>query len=149
VRSCSVPAGTALFFPILNGEDSSLEESMGNGCSDPVFDGTIAGLRRCTEWSPSAGVTVKAEIDGAPVPHLEKRFRVRSTVFSFTLPDDNWLKKTTGNNYQAGAYFPSAGDGWYLMVKPLNAGKHTIHFYGSCCGGAFTLDVTYHVTVGK
>jgi len=147
VRSCNVPAETALFFPILNGEDSSLEESMGNGCEDPTFDGTIAGLRRCTEWGP--GETLRAEIDGAPVHQLATKYRTRSTVFDFTLPDDNWLKATTGKDYLAGAYFPSAGDGWYLMLSPLHAGNHVIHFYGSCCGGGFTLDVTYNLNVAK
>ena len=148
LRSCTVPAGKALFFPILNGEDSALEESFNNGCSDPIFGSTIVGLSKCAVGGQN-GVSVTAEIDGAPVPHLAERFRVQSPAFGFTLPENNLLKATTGNPYAAGAYFPSAGDGYYLMLSPLNAGNHVIHFHGVGSGGSFTLDITYNLTVAQ
>ena len=148
VRNCTVPAGKALYFPILNTEDSSLEESFNNGCEDPVFGGTIAGLRKCADGGMT-GVSVSAEIDGISIPHLAERSRVQSPVFSFTLPDNNLLKVTTGNPYAAGAYFPSAGDGYYVMLPPLCRGNHTIHFRGVGSGGSFTLDITYYLTVAK
>ncbi|HEX9135463.1 MAG TPA: hypothetical protein VF905_00780 [Nitrospirota bacterium] len=147
VRSCNVPAGTALFFPILNGEDSAVEESFNNGCEDPTFGSTIVGLRKCATGGQD-GSSLSAEIDGAPVPHIAERFRIQSPAFGFTLPDDNLLKATTGNPYLAGAYFASVGDGYYLMLSPLPAGKHVIHFHGVAVNG-FTLDIIYNLMVGK
>lgn len=41
-----------------------------------------------------------------------------------------------------GWYGPAVSDGYYLMLAPLSAGQHTIHF-----AVADFLDVTYHVTV--
>jgi len=148
VRSCTVPAGKLIYFPILNTEDSSLEESFNNGCEDPTFGGTIAGLRKCADGGMN-GVSVSAEIDSVSVPHLAERSRTQSPAFGFTLPDENLLKITTGNPYLAGSYFPSAGDGYYLMLPPLRPGNHVIHFHGAGAGGSFTLDITYHLTVAK
>lgn len=152
VRSCTIPAGTFLFFPILNGEDSSLEESNGDGCSDPTFGGdTIVGVRRCAE-SYENGVTVTAEIDGVSVRDIAERYRVQSPAYSFTLPADNVLKATTSSthHYPKGTYFPSVNDGYYLMLAPLSPGFHLIHFHGiGSPGSGFTLDVTYHLMVEK
>ena len=146
VRSCTVPAGKMLFFPILNGEDSDVEESFNNGCSDPTFGSSIVGLRRCAT-AGQEGLSVRATIDGVAVPNIARTFRFQSPAFSFTIPDDNLFKATTGNPYLAGTYL-SVGDGYYLMLSPLSQGKHTIHFKGSAPNG-FTLDITYHLTVAK
>ena len=146
VRSCTVPAGKMLFFPILNGEDSNVEESFNNGCSDPIFGSTIVGLRKCATAGQD-GLSVRATIDGFSIPHIAQNFRFQSPEFSFTLPDDNLLKATTGNAYVAGTY-KSVADGYYLMVSPLYPGQHVIHFHGSAPNG-FTLDIIYHLTVTK
>jgi hypothetical protein len=151
VRSCKIPAGKYLYFPILNGEDSSLEESNGDGCSNPTFGGdTIVGVRKCAE-SYENGVTLTAEIDGVPIHNIAGKYRVQSPAYGFTLPDDNVFKATTNPShvYPKGTYFPSVNDGYYLMLAPLGAGNHVIHFHGVGGGGSFTLDVTYNLTVAK
>jgi hypothetical protein len=148
VRNCTVPGGTALYVPILNGEDSSLEEALGNGCSKPPVSGvTIADLRPCAA-SYIAGATVSFDIDGVPVHDVADRFHVQSVAFGFTMPDNNFLATADGNPaYLKGTYFPSVDDGYYLMVAPLPPGHHTVHFHGSVPSSAFTLDITYHLTV--
>ena len=148
VRTCSVPAGKYLYFPVLNGEDSKIEESFGNGCSIPIFGDTTVGLRKCAQ-SYEDGVFVNADIDGAAIPHLTERSRVQSTVFGFTLPDDNVIKWWTGNPYLAGTYYPAVDDGYYVMLSPLPAGNHVIHFHGSAPAANFSLDITYYLTVAK
>lgn len=149
VRNCTIPAGKYLYFPVLNGEDSQVEESLGNGCAVPVFGDTIVGLRKCAQ-SYEDGVFVNAEVDGAAIPHLTERSRVQSTVFGFTLPDDNVIKMWTGNaGYVAGTYYPAVDDGYYVMLSPLPAGNHVIHFHGSAPAANFTLDITYYLTVTK
>ena len=43
----------------------------------------------------------------------------------------------------------SVSDGYFVMLAPLSAGQHTIHFKGSegAAPNTFTLDITYHLTV--
>ena len=46
----------------------------------------------------------------------------------------------------------SAAAGYFVMVKPLPVGRHTIHFGGAgdfrSTGGTFNLqDITYYITV--
>jgi len=47
----------------------------------------------------------------------------------------------------AGTYGPTVDDGVYLMLAPLSAGAHTIHFTVAAPDGTFSLDVTYNLTV--
>ena len=48
------------------------------------------------------------------------------------------------------------GDGFYILLRPLPPGEHTIRFGGTSQAldgdgnpATFQLDITYHVTVGK
>jgi hypothetical protein len=148
VRNCNVPSGKALYFPVFNGEDSALEESVAENPGNEAYQ-QIAAMRSYedTTLSPS---TVSCWVDGAPISHLKERFRVQSTAFGFTLPADNLLKAVYGNpNFVAGTYFPAVDDGWYVMLSPLPAGPHTIHLHGYLPVYDFTLDVTYNLNVTK
>jgi hypothetical protein len=80
------------------------------------------------------------------IPSLEKKFRVQSQVFDITLPTDNLF------GIDPGTYSPAIDDGFYVMLKPLSVGTHTLHFEsasGGCplIGGPFGVDVTYDLTV--
>jgi len=53
---------------------------------------------------------------------------------------------------EPGEYGPAMTLGYYLMVKPLRTGQHTLHFSALLPGGPgedddFSLDVTYNITV--
>lgn len=138
-RNCTVPAGKALVFPIVNVECSNLEDA-------PFFGGDEHGLRVCAATfmdgvDPS---TLKVSVDGEELanPGL---FRAQSPVFSFTMPrNDNFLGlngKTTGL---------SVSDGYWAIVEPLTVGNHVIHFEGAFVSGpgaGFAQDVTYNLTV--
>ena len=39
----------------------------------------------------------------------------------------------------------AVADGYYLMLKPLSPGVHTLHFVGTIPG--FSLDITYHLRI--
>ncbi len=145
VRSCSVPFGKALYFPVINGEDSALEESLVEHPGDETYQ-QIATLRAFEE-SAIGSANVYCWIDGAPIPNLQTKFRVQSTAFGFTLPANNLLASVYGNSsFVAGTYFPAVDDGWYVMVGPLPPGPHSIHF--QAMAGGFQLEVTYHLNVG-
>lgn len=125
---CTVPAGVALFFPILNSECSTAE---GNGTTD-------AQLRACAAGLMQGATNLAAEVDGVAIKGLQNAqttdFRVQSPLFTFSLPGNNLLGVLPQTS-------PSVADGVYLMLAPLAAGPHTIHFKGEVPG--FRLDVSY------
>jgi hypothetical protein len=130
-RSCSVPAGKAIFFPVASAEDSAPEEpAFGCGSSlPPLIAGTIAELRQCAASFVFQGVTgLSAEIDGEAIPNLKERFDVQSPAFGYTLPADNVLKAIGETGIPAGTYFPAAADGVYVMLSPLPPGRHVLEF---------------------
>jgi hypothetical protein len=144
-RNCTVPAGKALFFPIINTECSTLE---GNGTTD-------AALRECAEFFQDHAIDLEGTIDGVPLQNLES-YRVQSPLFTYgPLPNKNVLQ-SFGVNAPAGATSPAVADGVYLLLAPLSVGNHTLHFSGdqsfSIAAGdpfdfEFELDVTYNLTV--
>ena len=140
VRSCSVPAGKALYIPILNAEDSVIETN------DPKTQ--IDDLRSICAQAMN-GTTNELDIDGRQIRNLMRDFRVQSTAFGYTMPDDNVWTKIGEGNYPGGTYFPGVDDGVYVMFPPLHAGPHKIHFHGFMPAFNFTLDITYNLTVGK
>ncbi len=148
VRSCAVPAGKALFFPIVNTEDSVIEENHGFGCGPT--NPTEADLRSCAAFIINGVTDLLCEIDGRSVHNLDS-FRVQSPLFQFTLAShDNLLAAVGETGTPDGATSLSVSDGVYVMLTPLPAGPHTLHFHGrfTCafCGD-FSLDITYHLTV--
>lgn len=136
-RSCIVPHGRALFFPVLNVECSTIE---GNGS-------TKEELRACTDFYMNLVTDVRAEIDGVPVRDVV-RYRAASPPFYFgPLPENNVLQ-FFGVDAPAGATSLSVADGFYLMLPPLPVGNHTVKFGGTFGPPiSFTVDITYHLTV--
>jgi hypothetical protein len=139
-RNCRIPSGIALFFPILDVEASILE---GNGTNEAELRTAAAALQDHAE-------NLECTIDGVPVADLE-RYRVQSPLFTFgPLPANNLL------GAPAGAMSLSVADGVYLLLAPLSAGQHTIHFSGDFrftvaddgFDFEFILDISYNLTVG-
>jgi hypothetical protein len=133
-RACSVPDGAALFFPVLNVVDVNTTTQ------------TAPELRAETAPCIDATTLLSVTVDGVSVPDLRKKFRVQSEVFDITLPADNLF------GLPAGTYSPAIDDGFYVMLRPLGVGSHTVHFQGASAGcpligGGFSVDVTYNLTV--
>jgi hypothetical protein len=139
VRTCSVPAGKALYVAVLNSEYSALE--MG----DPKIQ--IAQLRSLSASGMDGAADLAFEIDGVSVPHLAQDFRVQSPAFVFTLPDDNLFTAIGEGQFAGGAYFPGVDDGVYVMLDSPTPGRHVVHFHGELPLYGFTLDVTYLLNV--
>ena len=141
VRTCNVPAGRALYFPVVNSEDSALEEH-----DDKK---QIADLRIFVGSQVDLATSLSCEVDGAPIQQLMERFRVQSPAFGFTIPDDNFFTALGEGNFTGGAYFPGVDDGVYVMLAPLPRGHHLLHFHAAIPTYNFTLDITYHLAVGR
>lgn len=139
VRSCTIPAGKALFVPIINVECSSVEP--------PPFEGLNAQEARGCAASWNGGTDIKKlkfTIDGKKVKNLGD-FRIQSPYFYFNgMPSsDNFLGAAKTEGY-------SMSDGYWVMVKPLSPGTHVIHFEGTWTSGpgdGYAQNVTYNLTV--
>lgn len=139
VRDCTIPVGQAIFFPILNGECSTLE---GNGTTE-------AELAACAEFLADHVEDMVVTLDGRPLKNLEG-YRAQSPLFEFgPLPNPNIFGLTPG------ATSPAVADGYYILLAPLSAGDHTIHFSGKAVFTAaedgfdltFILDINYNLRV--
>ena len=131
---CSIPENKTLFFPVLNVIDVNTTTQ------------TASELRTETAPCLDAATQLVVEVDQQPITGLFDKFRVRSTVFEITMPDNNLF------GIPAGTYSPVIDDGFYVMLKPLAVGDHLIHIVGASAGCTlipfeFSTEVTYHVTI--
>ncbi|MDR3773898.1 MAG: hypothetical protein P4L26_11155 [Terracidiphilus sp.] len=145
VRSCTVPSEKALYFPILNSEDSAIEERLAENPGNPKFQ-QISALRAGAE-SNLTNPSVSCSVDGAAIPQLPERYRVQSTAFSFTLPAGNLWTSIYGTKFPEGTYFPGVDDGWFVMLAPLHPGNHVLQFKGVTKGS--TINVKYNLNVSQ
>jgi hypothetical protein len=141
-NNCTVPQSKALFFPLLNIECSTLE-GPSFGCTSDV-----QGNRNIVKSVIDQAANLSAEIDSVSVP-ISGSYRVspQKPTFCFSLPPDDILTFIGEGPYSPGTYCPAADDGYYVMLAPLSAGSHTVHFHGEIPAFGFTLDVTYKLNV--
>jgi len=145
-RTGTIPAGTALFFPLIDSEDSVAEEKAGIGCYPAGTCTSETCLRNCVEGLLSNVTGVFCTIDSVPVANLQN-YQFISSLFTWgPLPANNLFGDPT--NFPAGLTTQAVSDGFFVMVAPLSAGSHTIHFGGTISGSpTFVQDITYHITV--
>lgn len=129
-----IRAGTALFVPIINAECSVIEQAPWHGDDE-------TSLRACANGHIDQTSGRSAELDGKPVKSLDK-YRVESPLFQFgPLPQDNLLgvpEGTTSNSVDAG---------YYLLIRPLSVGKHTLRIKATWDEFSSSIDTTFIITV--
>ena len=152
-RSCTVPPGTALFFPIANGVWASTPEAPGCGISaDPWYlagpdDPEWAEFEEAVlnnpdqVWPPSDAHVLTLSVDGRPARRLGGYYAV-SEIFSAVLPEGNLFGCEELNDVLTS---PDVGWGYHVFLNPLPPGEHTLRFTAS--GPNIDQDVTYHLTV--
>lgn len=131
-RSCTVPTGKAILFPIINAECSTAE---GNGTTEQQ-------LRDCARALMDQVTVVAATVDGASLHGLtppNSPYRVESPLFNFDALSGNPFGIPTGTT-------PSVSDGYWIMLHPLPPGVHTIHFHAEA-PSLITTDTTYTLVV--
>jgi hypothetical protein len=141
IRTCAVPAGEWLFFPVIN----SVQINVPNVCGQ-TGSLNVAQLRALAAPFINAATNMSVQVDSKNVSNL---VRIKSDVFATTIPEDNIfnLPDACGPGaVSAGVYSSSVDDGYYVLLKPLSVGIHTLHFHAESSGG-FILDVTYTLNV--
>lgn len=134
-RACSIPAGKAIFFPVINVECDYTSPNLK----------TESDLRKCATDDQNKVSNLRATVDGVAIPDLEK-YRAQSPLFNMTVPKDNVMGIPPGTTQ-------AVSDGFWVFLKPLSPGKHEIHFTGSLADftatGPLNLveDIKYDITV--
>jgi hypothetical protein len=136
VRSCTIPSGKAILFPILSGQcDYGLKEVNKND------DMLVECARIGNEFS-----TLTASVDGTELKNL-KEYRTTSKFFNITIPGDNIFGADPGT-------YRSIVDGYFVFLEPLPPGEHEIKFYDRVLnpiepGYNHEKEVTYLISVGR
>jgi hypothetical protein len=130
---CTIPAGKAVFVPIVNVECSTVEPA-------PFFGADEEELTDCaTCWGDHIVVdSLTMTLDGVPLEDLGA-YRAVSPMFTFEYPADNIFGIAGGPSTGE-----SVGDGYWILLPPLSAGVHTLSYFGTFdfpdgdegCGGS-------------
>lgn len=135
-RDCTVPLAKPLLVPVINAECSNIEQA-------PFYGATAADRLTCAQALMALVDTssLKVTLDGVAINHPE-RYLFASPDYRFTIPaTDNVLGVT---NATTGS---STSDGYWLLLRPLSKGKHTLHWEAAIPSFSFTQDVTYNLRV--
>jgi hypothetical protein len=137
-RSCSVPQGTALFFPVTN----QVEINTPNVCGQ-IGALSVKELRVSAAAVIDGATNLSVTVDGIAIKNLQ---RIQSEVFAVALPEDNvFVAPCAPLPVPAGIYSPAVDDGFYVLLKPLSLGPHALHFHAEA--GGIVQDVTYNLAV--
>lgn len=150
-RTVTVPAGKALFFPLMNSvwwapEDLEFgayvaEEYFGLDAEDLTDEDLI---RLLANFQIDTATELTLTIDGVAMRDLE-HYRAESSTF---LIEDTDLLDDLGIPISEDNLSVSAG--YWIMLAPLPVGEHVICFSATVDNpefGLFELDVTYNITV--
>ncbi len=112
-RTVTIPEGKSLFVTLVSGEWSSLEGAPTEGEQRDIAvwqaDHVVPGSLSCT-------------LDGQTLANPDN-YRQESPQFAFTAPNPWFWGSVSGPG-------TSVADGYYVFLKELQPGQHTLHFTG-------------------
>ena len=140
-RYITIPRNKAILFPMI----SYLNDFP---CPDPDFHPAPGQtLEEFLQEGASAFIdlaeNMSVTLDGEDMNN-EENYRFLTDLFQFTGNADltNCLDAcVTGEEQDA------VSDGYWMMLKKLHQGQHTLHFFAEIPDYGFVVDVTYHITV--
>jgi hypothetical protein len=129
-RVFTVPADTALFFPLLNNTGLAPQPS-----PQPKPNENQVPQLRTLYAAPLIDDATDLHVTLDGVSLLDSVTRVKSPVFHVTIPEDGLLPGS----------WTVVSDGYWLYLAPLPAGTHVLNFGGASDG--FAVDITDTITV--
>ena len=134
-RRCTIPAGKYLFFPVVN---------MAYWPAPGTSELTCQQAKQSAALNNDTAIELFASVDGVEIPNVDSH-RVR-TDKCFDL-----FERVPASYGRRSAY-PSASDGYWLLLPPLGKGKHAVKFGGmynraSGAYGRMLQDIEYFVVV--
>ncbi len=144
-RECKLPAGKAIYFPIVNTACLDGEAAKGQ-CLEagPLISQMRATLANLIDQTTGLAVVWNGRV--LVKSDLKTAFRMQSTVYPTLLPDGNLYQALGEPNIVAGSYI-GVDDGVYLMLEPLRKGDYLLNFKGYFPQFDFQLDMTYKLEV--
>lgn len=129
-RTVRIPSGKAVLFPVINVTISNAE--------DPTLI-TDTDMISFVKSHMNDIVEKRANIDGEDL-FISERFRVQSPPFNFSFPPNNIFGAQAG---------PTRGvsDGYWIFLKPLHRGIHSIRTYGSCMSGKIQISTNMKLII--
>jgi hypothetical protein len=125
VRTCAIPAGKHVFFPVINYVVTPRMDQTRPSCN---------GVTQQAEEITDDAEDLRVTINGKDVRDVV-RYRERSSrCFNAA------ARSGTGANI-----YPSASNGYWIMLRPLPKGQHRIEFSGRL--GDFSQSIAYKVLV--
>jgi hypothetical protein len=128
-RSCRIPPSNSILFPVINCEVNSVEY--------PELKDTRSLIDHVAADEDKIRIK-KCKIDGVAVPAL----RVKSDPTTF---DVNFSKNNPFG--VAEGLVTVAADGYWVFLKPLDMGTHSIEFEASCENGRLNSGAFYKLHV--
>jgi len=117
-RVCKIPAGSAIFIPVLIGEYSLLELGKDAKPEDlPVF---------AKNDQDNMHVFTLAIGDKKLDTNDLKKYGIVTGLFNLTFPENNLFGTDPGSTL-------AAADGYYVITEPLEKGTYVIRTYGEMC----------------
>jgi hypothetical protein len=137
-RTCDVPEGATLFFPVINFVDINTPPTT---CGQKVQN--AKDLQAEIQPAINSIHSVSVTLDGQNITNTV--LRLIPQPFEVAFPPDNLFA-----GCPEGIYSPAVDGGDYVLISPLKKGNHTIHFHGasdSTFFGHVEQDVTYNLTI--
>jgi len=144
-RSCTIPTGKALFFPIITYlndypcPDPNFQPPPGQTLEEFLTEGAQAVINLVTQ--------LEVIVDGRSLTDL---FSYRATSRLFTFTADPSL--VAFDSCVTGTPQFGVTDGYWILLNPLPPGPHTIFILGLIDfggGNTFEVQVTYNLTIGR
>jgi len=141
-RNITIPAGKAIFMPVYNwifgaSVYDCQPSNPGVPCHVPTLQASAAAATTSVQ-------SMQVTIDGQSVNQLTQYRAASPGAFSVTLPDSNVV------GLPAGTYAPQVADGYWLLLAPLEPGKHRISVEVTPDPNRGTpFKITYSITVAK
>jgi hypothetical protein len=132
-RTCTIPEGKTIFFPVLNNANVKTDTSETEG-----------DLRVTTKQETDNPAVLEASIDGVPLQDLPN-YRAESPLFNVTLPEGNIFGVPEMSS-------EAVSDGYWVMLQPLSVGDHNLSIQGAgrpalTEPGGIVTQVTYRLTI--
>jgi hypothetical protein len=124
-RTCTIPAGRYIFFPLIN---------FAVFPRHPVDLPTCESVTRAAKRTTEDATALVLSLDGRQPSHLERHRQATAACFDLgALADPPQV------------VFPTAANGYYAMLRPLAPGRYELEFGGAL--PSMLQAVTYHLTV--
>ena len=129
-RSCRIPTDRSILFPVINCEANPLEY--------PDLR-TDYDLTEHVKRDEDTIIEKECSVDSKRIP--AQRVKSDPPIFELKINEDNVINIKGGKSTHASA------DGYWVFLKPLPIGEHTISFQGSCEYGKLNSGANYRLEV--